>query len=325
MMATVNAAKVVAAAPAMESKSESPASLVVETHGLTKRYGKQSVAVDNLTMTVRRGEVYGFLGPNGAGKTTTIRMLLGLIRPSAGSARILGAPPGSRASLARVGSMVETPSFYPYLSGRDNLRVLARYSEVNERRVTEALEVVGLTGRADDRFGTYSLGMKQRLGIGAALLKDPDLLILDEPTNGLDPQGVVEVRNLIRMLGSGGKSLLISSHLLSEVEHVADRVGIIQRGRLIAEGEVEEMRGGGGIAVRAEPRELAKEVLARFGASAPTEMEDGSLKVTVDPGDASRITKALIDQGVEVLEVRPLERTLEQVFLQLTSAEEVEA
>lgn len=163
--------------------------LLVETRGLTKRYGGRITAVDSLDLAVRRGEVYGFLGPNGAGKTTTLRMLLGLIRPSSGKARVLGEKPGSPEGLSRVGALVESPAFYPYLSGKDNLRVMARYAGVPWWRVDEALMEVELGGRAKDKFRKYSLGMKQRLGVAAALLKDPELLILDEPTNGLDPRG----------------------------------------------------------------------------------------------------------------------------------------
>ena len=177
---------------------------MIETRALTKRYGDSIVAVDDLDLGVRRGEVYGFLGPNGAGKTTTLRMLLGLVRPTSGQAAVLGAPAGSPHGLARIGAMVEAPAFYPYLSGRDNLRVLAGYAGVGEDRVEAVLDEVGLLDRAADRSRTYSLGMKQRLGVAAALLKDPELLILDEPTNGLDPAGMADMRELIRSLGRGG-------------------------------------------------------------------------------------------------------------------------
>ncbi len=187
----------------------------MEARGLTKRYGRRITAVDGLDLSVRRGEVYGFLGPNGAGKTTTLRMLLGLIRPSSGTARVLGKKPGDPEGLARVGALVESPAFYPYLSGKDNLRVMARYSGVPYWRVDEALITVELGGRAKDKFRKYSLGMKQRLGVAAALLKDPDLLILDEPTNGLDPKGMADIRALIRKLGQGNRTVLLSSHLLA--------------------------------------------------------------------------------------------------------------
>jgi ABC-2 type transport system ATP-binding protein len=211
----------------------------VHTEGLTKRYGNLT-AVDALDLDVRAGEIYGFLGPNGAGKTTTLRMLLGLVRPTSGSIRVLGEPPGRHGG---VGALIEGPAFYPYLSGRDNLRVLARYSGTHAGRIDVALDLVDLAGRAGDRYGTYSLGMKQRLGMAAALLKDPRLLILDEPTNGLDPAGMADVRTLIRRLGAAGCTVLLSSHLLGEVQQICDRVGVIAGGRLVAESTVAELRG----------------------------------------------------------------------------------
>lgn len=190
---------------------------VIEVQGLTKRYGGHT-AVDAISLTVRSGEVYGFLGPNGAGKTTTLRMLLGLIAPSAGTVSVLGERPGTTTALARTGSLIEGPAFYPYLSGRDNLRVLARYAGVPARRVHGVLAMVALDSRGGDRFSTYSLGMKQRLGVAAALLKDPELLILDEPTNGLDPAGMRDMRRLIQELGASGRTVVLSSHLMSEVQ-----------------------------------------------------------------------------------------------------------
>src|SRR5262249_49883828 len=184
-------------------------------------------------MSVRRGEVYGFLGPNGAGKTTTLRMLVGLIKPTSGTATVAGHEPGEPAGLARTGSLVESPGFYPFLSGRENLRVVADLADIPHRRVEEVLEVVELANRAHRKFGTYSTGMKQRLAVAAALLKDPELLILDEPTNGLDPQGMAEMRKLIKDIGQGDRTVLLSSHLLGEVEQICDRVGVISNGRLV--------------------------------------------------------------------------------------------
>ena len=192
---------------------------LVETNALTKRYGR-TLAVDDVSLTVRTGEVYGFLGPNGAGKTTTMRMLLGLVRPTSGSLRIAGRAPGDRGHLDQVGALVEGPAFYPYLSGRQNLRALARHAGVSIDRVDVVLDQVELTDRAGSRYDTYSLGMKQRLGLAAALLKDPRLLILDEPTNGLDPAGMADMRALIRGLSRDGVTVLLSSHLLGEVQQV---------------------------------------------------------------------------------------------------------
>src|SRR5919107_4866214 len=217
---------------------------LLETRNLTKRYGPRIVAVDRVSLTVRRGEVYGFLGPNGAGKTTTLRMLLGLVRPTSGTASVLGRPPGDPESLARVGALVESPAFYPYLSGRDNLRVIACYANATKKRIETALNLVDLADRARDKFATYSLGMKQRLGVAATLLKDPELLILDEPTNGLDPAGMADMRALLRRLGHEGRTVFVSSHLLNEVQQTSDHVGIVSAGRAVATGTVAEILAG---------------------------------------------------------------------------------
>src|SRR5438132_10007408 len=235
---------------------------IVSTRGLTKQYGNGIVAVDGLNLNVRRGEVYGFLGPNGAGKTTTLRMLVGLIKPTSGSAIVAGAVPGSPASLAKVGAIIEAPAFYPYLSGYDNLRLIAMLCGVPVKRVDVALDEVELTPRKQHRFSTYSLGMKQRLGIAAALIKEPDMLILDEPTNGLDPQGMADVRNLIIELGKGERTVLVSSHLLGEVEQMCTRIGVIRKGKLVAEGTIDELRGKSTLVIRAQPADQAMAVLA---------------------------------------------------------------
>src|SRR5262245_14520449 len=203
------------------------------TDGLTKRYGRR-VAVDNLSLEVPAGVVAGFIGPNGAGKTTTMAMLLGLVAPTAGSGTVLGSSLDDPAAyLGRVGALIETPAFWPGLTGIENLRVLARLGGHDERRIPEVLELVGLAGRAADRFGAYSLGMKQRLGIAAALLGDPELLVLDEPTNGLDPVGINEIRRFILELADGERTVLVSSHILSELEHVSDWLIVINDGSLL--------------------------------------------------------------------------------------------
>jgi ABC-type multidrug transport system ATPase subunit len=292
--------------------------LVIQTRGLTKRYDDAIVAVDDLDLGVRRGEVYGFLGPNGAGKTTTLRMLLGLVRPTSGHAVVLGSPPGAPQGLARIGAMVEASSFYPNLSGRDNLRVLARYAGVPEGRVDAVLEQVKLTARADDRSAKYSLGMKQRLGVAAALLKDPELLILDEPTNGLDPAGMAEMREFIRSLGTGGRTVLLSSHLMGEVEQVCDRVGVIRAGSLIAEGTVDELRGRAGLRVRAEPLADAARLVGELSGVEAVTTVDGRLDVTVDTAQASAINRALVQAGITVSEIYAQKASLEDVFLELT-------
>jgi ABC-2 type transport system ATP-binding protein len=296
----------------------SPAEDVITTRRLTKRYPKDVLAVADLDLSVRRGEVYGFLGLNGAGKTTTLRMLLGLIRPTSGTAVVAEHRPGDPAGLAQIGSLVEAPAFYPYLSGRENLRVIATYAGVPHSKVDPALEEVELLDRGKDKFGTYSMGMKQRLGVAAALLKEPELLILDEPTNGLDPQGVVEMRSLIRRLGTGSRTVLLSSHLLSEMEQVCDRVGIIRQGRLVREGTVDELRGEPAVTVRATPLDAARRSLeGMLGAAAVTTV-DGTLRIATDPERAADINAALVQAHIRVSELRPAERSLEDVFLQVT-------
>ena len=294
---------------------------LVETRDLTKRYGRRITAVEGLGLTVRRGEVYGFLGPNGAGKTTTLRMLLGLIRPTSGTASVLGRAPGDPESLARVGALIESPAFYPYLSGWRNLRIIARYAGAPKKRIEAALDSVELTDRAGDKFRTYSLGMKQRLGVTAALLKDPELLILDEPTNGLDPAGMADMRDLIRKLGQGERTVLLSSPLLGEVEQICDRVGVIQNGKLVAEGTVEELRGRTKLLVRASPMDRARQLVKEMHGVEQAQVSDGALVVAADTALAGEISRLLVTSGVVVSEIRPLERSLEETFLQLTGQE----
>jgi ABC-2 type transport system ATP-binding protein len=297
---------------------------IVVTDALTKRYG-QHTAVDAVSLTVRRGEVYGFLGPNGAGKTTTLRMLLGLVRPTRGSARVLGGRPGDPSVLRRVGALVEGPGFYPYLSGRDNLRVLGRYNGHTDADVDAALERVDLAARGGDVFKSYSLGMKQRLGVAAALLGDPDLLILDEPTNGLDPGGMADMRGLVRRLADRGQTVLLSSHLLGEVQQICDRVGVIAGGRLLAESTVAELRGASSVFVRAEPVAYAQQVIESvLGAVDVRRGPDGGLQVVTEPDRTPEIVRALVESGVEVHEIRSGERSLEEVFFEMTSDQEKE-
>jgi ABC-type multidrug transport system ATPase subunit len=292
---------------------------VIETRGLTKRYGEAIVAVDALDLRVRRGEVYGFLGPNGAGKTTTLRMLLGLVRPTAGDATVLGAAPGSPAALARIGAMIEAPGLYPYLSGRENLRVLAGHAGAPPERVDAALAETGLAKRAGDRASTYSTGMKQRLGVAAALLKDPELLILDEPTNGLDPAGMAEMRSFIRSLARGGRTVVLSSHLMGEVEQVCDRVGVIRDGVLVAEGTVEQLRGRATLRVRAEPLGEAALLAAALPEVVQVATNGAVLELSADVATAAAINRALVTAGIEVSEISERRASLEDVFLELTT------
>jgi ABC-2 type transport system ATP-binding protein len=289
----------------------------IVTRGLTKRYGELT-AVADLDLSIRAGEVYGFLGPNGAGKTTTLRMLLGLIRPTSGQILLYGRPPGQ---LQDVGALIEGPAFYPYLSGRDNLRVMARHARVADRRVDLVLDMVDLRQRSGDRYANYSLGMKQRLGVAAALLKDPRLLILDEPTNGLDPAGMADMRAMVRQLGADGRTVLISSHLLGEVEQICDRVGVLAHGRLVSEGTVADLRGTADLRVVATPLDKAAAYARDLLGADAVSIADGGLRLTVAPERAAEINASLVSAGMEVSEVRMVERDLEQAFFELTGGE----
>jgi ABC-2 type transport system ATP-binding protein len=299
------------------------AHLVVETRRLAKRYdGRRGqppvVAVAGIDLTVRRGEIYGFLGPNGAGKTTTLRMLVGLIRPTAGEARVLGRPPGAPDALARVGSIIEGPGFYPYLSGADNLRIVARYSGVGAGRIAPVLETVDLADRCDDKFSTYSMGMKQRLGVAAALLKDPELVILDEPTNGLDPAGMRDMRALITELGRQGRTVILSSHQLAEVQQLCDRVAVIDHGRLIAESTVDELRGESELVVSATPSDVARSTLEEMSSVRRVRSVGGDLRVRVDDRHTASVARQLVLAGVDITQLRRDERQLEDVFFEIT-------
>ena len=301
---------------------------VIELEALRKEYrrvrGGRTLALDKLDLDVPESGVFGFLGPNGAGKTTTIRCLLGLVRPTSGRLRLLGAevPRGLPDAIGRVGAIVETPSLFPRFSGRRNLELLGRLHGIGRRAVSEMLEQVGLGERGDDAVKTYSLGMKQRLGIGAALLKDPAVLILDEPANGLDPAGIVEVRELLRRLGAEGRTVFVSSHILSEVQQVADRVAILSHGRCVKAGPVGEVLAGGraeALLVRIGDLEAGRLALGEAGIRASVERE--RLRVELPVSDAALVTRALADRGLYLTELRPDEADLEKVFLELTSEE----
>jgi ABC-2 type transport system ATP-binding protein len=289
--------------------------LVLETKDLTKRYDER-LAVDRVSMTVRPGEVYGFLGPNGAGKTTSLRMCLGLVHPTAGTASVLGRPPGDPHVMARVGALIEGPGFYPYLSGRANLQVMARYRGLPDAVVDEALERVELADRGGDRFKSYSLGMKQRLGVAAALMGEPDLIVLDEPTNGLDPGGMADMRALILDLAREGRTVVLSSHLLAEVEEICDRVGVIAHGRLLEESTVAALRGGRRLRVVATPLDRALSVAMRFTESA--ELAGDAVLLDVPEQQTPDVVRALVAEGIDVHEAIVTERTLEEVFFEMT-------
>ncbi len=284
-------------------------------------------AVDGLDLDVPQGGVFGFLGANGAGKTTTIRAVVGLLRPTSGSIKVLGVevPRHLDNVMDRVGALVEQPQFFPGFSGRRNLELLAAARGFPNARVGEVIDIVGLTGLAERRYATYSLGMKQRLGVASVLLKDPDLLILDEPANGLDPTGIVEMRELMRDLGAQGRTVFVSSHLLSEVEHTCDRVGIVDRGRILRTGRVDELLlvGGSRFAVKVpggpEARDRARSVLAAIGWTvAPDDGTSDRLVVDVGPDRAHEITRSLASEGLYVCELTPVTRSLEDAFLAIT-------
>jgi ABC-2 type transport system ATP-binding protein len=298
---------------------------VLRTEALTKRYG-DVLAVDHLDLEVAEGDVYGFLGPNGSGKTTTVRMVLGLVYATSGTVELLGheVPRDAQAALAQVGALVEGPAFYPHLSGRANLRLHDAAGPGGGRRtraprVREALAQVGLTGAADRATKGYSLGMKQRLGIAAALLRAPKLLVLDEPTNGLDPAGIREVRDLLRALHAQGTTVFLSSHLLAEVEQLCTRAGIVHRGRLVAERSVAELLAPSGRVDIATPD--AAEAASIVGTlRGPRLLSRSALGVTVhvDGTPVPHLVSALVDGGVRVEEVAVHRPTLEEAYLELT-------
>jgi ABC-2 type transport system ATP-binding protein len=298
---------------------------VVDIRGVTKRFGDRTVLQD-VDLRVPRGCAYGFLGPNGAGKTTLIRVLLGLVPASSGEMRLLGHPlPAERpAALARVGAIVEEPRFHPHLSGRENLVVAAapRGAEA-EGRIDAALARVGLAGRAGDRVGSYSMGMRQRLGIARCLLVDPELLILDEPMNGLDPAGILEMRGLIRSFVEEGRTVLLSSHLLDEVERTCDGVAIIDRGRIVTQGTLAEAMGApdNGLLIGCDDLALATALLDSLPAvTAVAQSSDGTLRVSLTrSASPAAINRALVERGIAVHRLEPARLSLEERFLELTS------
>jgi ABC-2 type transport system ATP-binding protein len=297
----------------------------VATQGLVKRYG-EIVAVDGVDLTVERGDVFGYLGPNGAGKTTSLRMLLGLIRPTAGDARLFGRDPlvdGAKA-LQGVAGFVEGPRFYPYLSGRKNLELLADYDGEGARsRIDEVLEVVELRDRAKDRVGGYSHGMRQRLGIASALLRRPRLLLLDEPTTGLDPAGMRDMRDLVRRLAGEGITILLSSHLLNEVEELCNRVAIIRKGRIVYEGGLGDLLATAttGYRLRTTEPERARTVLLAQQGVAGVALGDGELRFSADEETVARTAITLGQARIGITALVPETASLEELFLGLTGGE----
>ncbi len=312
--------------PAASARPAEPSALAVASTGLTKRFRGGQVAVDHVSLAVPRGSVYGFLGPNGSGKTTTIRMLLGLAFPTSGSAELLGVPmpSGAAAVLPRVGSLVEGPGFYPFLTGQENLaRCDAADRTAGPRtaaaRIDEALGRVGLKSAARKRYRHYSLGMKQRLAIAASLLTPRDLIVLDEPTNGLDPQGTREVRALIRQIAADGVTVFVSSHLLAEVEQVCSHVGVMRTGRLVFQGPLEDLRKTGAARIQVETAEptAAAAILGRLGL---TDLRLGGNEVSAQLGgeQPDRVCAELVSAGVGVRGLGLVAPSLEELFVGLT-------
>ena len=311
----------------MTAASGADGDIVLRTVGLTRRYGR-ILALEGLDLEVRRGRVYGFLGPNGAGKTTAISLILGLIRPTAGHVEMFGLDARTHLSeaLHRTGAILEGQAYYPLLSARDNLRVWSALAGgVSDGRIDEVIDLVGLSGRAGDKVRTYSQGMKQRLGLAAALMHDPELLVLDEPTNGLDPAGMREFRELIRELGSQGKTVFVSSHLLGEVEQMCDDVGIVKSGRLLTQGSVAEMLGGGQtLEMRVTDEDAAMRVLGALDFVSNVRQSDGRVVVDAPPERAADLSRALGEAQVWLYELRPRESSLEEVFLEVTGENDAE-
>jgi ABC-2 type transport system ATP-binding protein len=299
---------------------------VVETSGLTKRFVER-VAVDNVELRVPRGSAFGYLGPNGAGKTTLIRMLLGLTQATGGTMRLLGRPvPDERAAaLARVGAIVEEPRFHRHLTGRENLTVIAAAREAEAHdRIDGALERVGLSQRADERVKRYSLGMRQRLGVARSLLADPELLILDEPTNGLDPAGIHEFRDMIRGFVAEGRTVLLSSHLLDEVEKICDEVAIVDRGKVVVQGSISDLAAGGKqtILIATSDEEQALAILSEHRGVESAAAESMGIRVTLQTDSVEAqddISRRLVLAGLAIRRFEPARVSLEQRFLEITS------
>jgi ABC-2 type transport system ATP-binding protein len=295
----------------------------IEVERLTKRFGSR-IALDAVSLVVPQGVAFGFLGPNGAGKTTLIRVLLGLARANSGSTQLLGhaMPSGRAAALARVGAIVEEPRFHAHLTGRENLRIIAAARGPEAAgRIDGALQRVGLTDRAGERVKRYSLGMRQRLGVARCLLADPALLVLDEPANGLDPAGIHEFREMIRTFVDEGRTVFLSSHLLDEVERICDHVAIVDQGRVITQGTIDELRSGGDrLIIGCSQPDRAAAILAEHPAVVSVAPRDDGLSVVLnDPLAIPAINRALVQAGLDVDRLEPSRASLEERFLQITS------
>lgn len=296
---------------------------VIETHDLTKKYGKL-VAVDHISFQVERGQVFGFLGPNGSGKTTTIGMLLGIITPTEGEVTLLGRSGrrGLHEARQRVGATLEYPNFYPYLTGRQNLDLVADVKGVRAPAVDQALELVGLFDRQKDQFKKYSLGMKQRLALASTVLGDPDLVVLDEPANGLDPEGMREIRDIILRLADQGKTIFLSSHMLWEVERTCSHVAIIKKGRIVAQASVEDfVQSAVVLGLRADDMERLQEAAGQFPGTAKVWREDDLVVTELESEAPAELNRFLAERGVHVSHLAPHRRSLEDAFIELTGEE----
>lgn len=296
---------------------------ILMTSDLTKKY-KKHTSVDGINLRIERGQIYGFLGPNGAGKTTTIRMLLGLIKPTQGNIEIFGQSlkKNRLQILQRIGSLVESPTYYGNLTGRENLEAVRRLRDLPEKRVNEVLEIVRLTKVANRLTKEYSLGMKQRLGIAVALLSNPDLLILDEPTNGLDPSGIQEIRELIKELPESGMSVLVSSHMLSEIDQMATQVGIINNGKMIFQDSIECLRQKQKPLLKVGVSDVLKANEILKGRKLKANLQGDFLWLSqTEPAFVSEINSILVHSGVSVYRLEEVKRTLEDIFLELTGTE----
>ncbi len=301
--------------------THSDSEVVLRTVGLSKKYGRL-LALDNLNLEVRRGQVYGFLGPNGSGKTTAIGLMLGVLRPNAGHVELFGLDCRQHLAtvLKRTGAIIETPAFYPHLAGRDNLRVFGLLSgEVTRKMIDETLDFVGLGQRGKDKVRTYSLGMKQRLGLAVSLLRDPELVVLDEPTNGLDPAGMREFRGLIKELGRVGKTVFVSSHLLSEVEQMCDHVGIVKGGKMITQGSVSALlHREDGLEIKVTAPDRAVGVLRGIDWVRAIRRHNDHIEIDAPVSRAAELSEALANERIYLAELRPRATSLEEFFLEVT-------
>ncbi len=303
---------------------------IIEIEGLSKRYtalrGEGTLAVDQLSVQVEAGQVYGFLGPNGSGKTTTIGMLLGIINPSGGSFRLFGgsSPAELHTARQRIGATLEYPNFYPYLSCRDNLRIVARVKGSDEAEIAEVLDTVGLASRRKTKFKACSLGMKQRLALAATMIGDPELIILDEPANGLDPAGQREIRGIIRELASRGKTIFLSSHMLHEVERTCTHVAIIETGRLVREGSVDELTSARTVAAVGADGEVEtlERAVSEFEGAGHTRVDGNRVLVQLADGGLSELNRFLAGRGIYASHLSLERQSLEDAFMEITGAPE---